>query len=173
MRNFYSLIFAAFIFYFSACQKETVAPIDFSNMTYTDSTCTLYGAKDSTDWGKDSTWATYETSLMTFSTDTLPLQDTLIGNIEVSPACPNPSRGIFLVGVYPTQACKMKIVCVNTSYQVLYYSCKFFTGGPIMNAFDFSNTSAFHKNENYRMYYAFYNAHDSLYYKGHGDFRIE
>ena len=39
--------------------------------------------------------------------------------------------------------------------------------------FDFRSISTFRSGNNYRMYYGFYNANDSLYFAGHGDFKIQ
>lgn len=160
------------VLFHSSCKKEIVEPIDFSKYTATDNNCVPLGVIDSTDWTYDAEWNATENSLMNFS-DNITGTDSIAGYVEVSPACPNPSEGIFIVGVNTERACKMKIVCVNTEMEPLFFTTKQLTGGPIVTAYDLRPLSAFHKNMNYRMYYAFYNAADSVYYKGHGDFRIE
>ncbi|MES2620950.1 MAG: hypothetical protein V4615_08860 [Bacteroidota bacterium] len=167
-----SLLSFILLVQFVSCKKETVEVIDFSKHTATDINCATMGTVDSTDWTYDEEWSTIENSLMNFS-DNILVMDSMTGYVEVSPACPNPSEGLFVVGINTERGCKMKLVCVNTEMEPLFFTSKQFTGGPIMTAYDFRLLSAFHKNMNYRMYYAFYNAQDSVYYKGHGDFRID
>jgi hypothetical protein len=173
MRKFYSSFITSIVFLqFLACKKETIIPIDFSNYTVTDSSCTIVVTTDPSDWSYDTTWTSKESSLMNFA-DNILIVDSLPGNIELSPACPNPSDGLFIIGINTERECKMKLACVNTEMETLYFLAKRFSGGPIVTGYDLRSLTAFHKDMNYRMYYAFYNSKDSLYYKGHGDFRIE
>jgi hypothetical protein len=157
---------------FSGCKKESTSNYDFTQLTYTDLNGSINGSTDTTDWGYDANWTEAETKLLSFK-DTVKTNDTAIGYIHISPAFPNPSTGIFLIGSDVERACKMKAVFVNERFQILHYLSRKYTGGPIINVYDFTANTAFHKGNYYRMYYGFYNAKDSLYYKGHGDLRIE
>ena len=172
MKTLYSFSFLLLIFFFSSCKKTTITPIDFSKITVADSSCIYIGDVDTTDWTYDATWTAQEISFMNFA-DTISITDSATGYIQLSAPCPNPNGGVFILGMNTERQCKMKLVCVNTAMHILYYTSRKFTGGPIVTAYDFSSLTAFHKNANYRFYYGFYNSKDSLYYKGHGDFRIE
>lgn len=158
---------------FQSCKKNTVTPVDFSKITVADASCVYISEVDSTDWTYDTNWTTQELNFMRFTDTSVVVTDTATGFVQLSAPCPNPSEGLFILGLNTQRQCKMKLVCVNTQMQVIYYLTRKFSGGPIVTAYDFRSTTSFHKNENYRFYYAFYNATDSLYYKGHGDFRIE
>jgi len=168
------LILSVIIALISSCQKDPVTVYDFSKYTVTDSTCAVTGTIDATDWSNDSIWTSAESGLLSFYyADTLPQKDTLIGYIQMGPACPNPSPGAIIIGYDTERGCKLKFVCVNTALEILHYENRILTGGPGLIALDFSSNTSFKKNENYRVYYGFYNTSDSLYYKGHGDFRIQ
>lgn len=167
------LLASGLMFYFSACKKTAVtSPPDFSKITVTDSSCIYSGAVDSTDWTYDDTWTTQELALLNF-TDTISVTDSTTGYVQVSAACPNPNHGVFIIGTDVQKQCKLKVAIVNTSMQLLAYNTYHLTGGPIMTGFNFAGSGSFHANENYRMYYAFYNSQGTLFYMGHGDFRIE
>jgi hypothetical protein len=158
---------------FTSCKKTTVTPVDFSKITVVDASCVYVGEIDSTDWTYDASWTTQELAFMKFTDTSVVVTDSSTGYVQLSGACSNPNDGLFIIGMNTQRQCKMKLVCVNTDMQILYYNTRKFTGGPIVTSYDFRNNTSFHKNQNYRIYYAFYNATDSLYYKGHGDFRIE
>ena len=173
MKKIYVLLLLSIItVYWGSCKKTTVAVVDFSKYTVTGNECQIT-SEDSTDWTNDLIWTRQDSSLVAFS-DTFSFSDTSAGKISISPACPNPSNGLFICTVTPQRQCKMKLVCVNTSYDILYYNTYLLNSEPITLGFDFRNVTAFHKNTNYRMYYAFYSSlRDSMYYRGHGDFRIQ
>lgn len=175
MKNFYALAFISILLVqSSSCKKEisNTTTFDYSDFTVTDTSCLFTGHVDTTDWAYDVIWSSFETALLNFS-DTISEIDSLTGYVQVSAACSNPSGGLFIVGTTVEKACVMRIAVVNNKQELIYYRAVKLTGGPIINAFDFRYTGAFHKNENYRMYYGFYNSTRTLYYKGHGDFRIE
>ncbi len=168
---------SAFLFsalFFSACKKDSTSLLyDFSKITVTDASCIYISGVDTTDWTYDDSWTDQETGFLKFSDTSVVVTDTATGYIQVDAICPNPNEGLFVMGVNTQRQCKMKLVCVNNEMQVLYYLTRKFTGGSVTTSYDFRSLTAFHKNENYRLYYGFYNSKDSLYYKGHGDFRIE
>ncbi len=175
MKNFYAFACFAFILiHSSSCKKEisSTSTFDYSNFTVTDSSCLYVANVDSTDWTYDASWTTAETALLNFN-DTISTLDSTAGYVQVSASCSNPSAGLFIMGTDVEKACSMKIAVVNNKLEVIHYRTAKLTGGPMMHFFDFQYTGSFHKNENYRMYYGFYTSKDSLYYKGHGDFRIE
>ncbi len=172
MYFFRTVIFTVLVLVFNGCKKDSTTPLDFSSYTTTDIHCVTFGEPDSTDWTFDYYWTAQESALLKFN-DTLTVLDTLTGWIEVSAPCPNPGNGIFILGVNSEYACKMKLACVNTQMQILYYSTQKFSGGVTWIPLDFTTSTSFHTNENYRLYYSFSNAQDSVYYKGHGDIRIE
>lgn len=167
---YFSLLFA--VCAFAACRKESTAGYNFTVITYTDSTGAVNGTVDSTDWGFDSQWTAAEIKLLSFK-DTLITIDTSIGYVKLSAAFPNPCKGKFIIGVDVEKACKMKAVFVNERFEILHYTSRIFTGGPILTAYDFSGNPAFHRSNFYRMYYGYFDSRDSLYYKGHGDLQIE
>jgi hypothetical protein len=158
--------------YFSSCKKDAVTAVDFSKYTATDSNCLFTGTIDNTDWTNDAEWSATENALMNFSTSIATL-DSITGYVVVSALCPNPGNGVFTLRVNTERECKMKIACVNTEMETLFFTTNKMAPGPNINSFDFTAITAFHKNTDYRMYYAFYTSKDSVYYKGHGDFRIE
>lgn len=157
----------------NACQKDSVNVIDFSEITPTDVNGAPMGAADTTDWTFDAAWTSRETALMTFNDTAFNSSDSVMGAIAVSPAFPNANDGLFIVGMDPERQCKLKYVFVNTDFNVLNYGIRKLNGGATFYTFDFRNNTAFDKGANYRMYYGFYNSKDSLYYKGHGDIKIE
>ncbi len=172
MYSFRTVVLMLLALAINGCKKDNTTPLDFSKLTTTDIHCVTFGDPDSTDWTFDSYWTAQESALLKFN-DTLSVSDTLTGWIEVSAPCPNPGNGIFILGVNSEYACKMKLVCVNTEMQILYYSSEIFHGGVSWIPLDLTTNTAFRKSEYYRLYYSFSNAQDSVYYKGHGDIRIE
>jgi len=172
MKTFLTTAFLFITVAFSSCKKDNSTPIDFAKITVTDTSCIYISDVDNTDWTQDAVWTIQEKSFMNFA-DSIVVTDSTTGYVQPSAPCANPNEGAFTLSMNAEKQCKMKLVCVNTEMEVLYYSSTKLTGGPISNAYDFRSNTAFHKNENYRLYYGFYNSKDSLYYKGHGDFRIE
>ena len=172
MKKLSCFAFLLTVLLFSGCKKDNLSPIDFSKITVTDTSCIYISEVDTTDWTYDDNWTEQETNFLNFA-DTIIVTDSVAGFVQVSAVCPNPNEGLFIMGINTQRQCKMKLVCVNNEMQVLYYLTRKFTGGSVTTSYDFRSLTAFHKNENYRLYYGFYNSKDSLYYKGHGDFRIE
>jgi len=173
MKHFYVLLLIAALL--SSCQKETVATApDFSAHTVTDESGVITGVTDSTDWTYDDTWTQQEFALVSFKgTDTLATTDTLTGSIEVHPLFPNPCDSSFTLSATAEYPCKMKLAFVNADMEMLQYKFAILATGKNNFAFNFQSLTAFKNNENYRVYYAFCNFKDSIFYKGHGDFRIE
>lgn len=169
---YYLLLFSILTLSFSSCKKDKSVFSDFEQITETNGSCDTFGAVDPLDWTYDKTWSAQEEGYLKFR-DTIPSGDSAVGTVEVSPACPNPGDGLVFIGINTQRNCKMRLVCINNEQQIVYYTARKFTGGQILTGYDFRGLTSFHKNEYYRFYYGFYTAKDSLYYKGHGDFRIE
>ncbi len=172
MKGFYigAVLLSVFAL-FQSCKKTTVVPINFSQITMTDSECRITGIPDTTQWNNDVLNYLLDTALLTFSTG-VTTTDSIGGKINVTPLCPNPSNGFFIWNIEAARACKLKLVCINESYQILYYNVYRLSGGPVEIGFDFRANTAFKNDSSYRMFYGFYNSFDSLYYAGHGDFTV-
>jgi hypothetical protein len=171
--NIAAFFIIALLVVLNCCKKPpTTVPLDFSKITVTNNECEITGAIDSAAWINDVLNLALDTQFLTFA-DYTGITDTLTGTIQISPICPNPSNGFFLWNVSSTRECKLKIVCIDINEEILYYNTYRLEGGPLLIAFDFSKTTSFKKNTNYRMYYGFYNAKDSVYFSGHGNFRIQ
>ncbi len=155
-----------------ACKKPAPALLDFSKLTETNSKCELAGTIDSNAWKNDVLNLKNDTLLLTFS-DNIYLSDSIPGTIQISAPCPNPSNGFFFWSVNASRACKLKLVCINDSSDILYYNSYRLQNGPVDIGFNFRSNTSFHKNNNFRMYYAFYTSKDSIFYAGYGNFRIE
>ena len=167
-----SLLSCLIAFHFFSCKKESIAVLDFTKYTITDGAC-VATETDNSDWTTDTAWTTQESALLAFNDDDIVLVDSVIGNVAISPACPNPSDGFFTLTVTTERECKLKMACVNTEMETLYYHARKLSGGLTSIEFDLRSLTSFHKDDYYRLYYAFYNSTDSLYYRGHGDFRIQ
>ncbi|HWB62921.1 MAG TPA: hypothetical protein VG603_05365 [Chitinophagales bacterium] len=165
------VVFTGLLF-FSSCKKDVVEVLDFSKYTSTDNDCSITGPIDSTAWKNDVLNRTRDTARLIFSDD-LFVTDSMAGTITLNPPCPNPSDGLFIWNINTTRQCKLKVVCINLSNEVIYYNAYRLVGGKMTVGFNFKGNSAFKAGNNYRLYFAFYTATDSLYYSGHGDFRIE
>jgi hypothetical protein len=172
-KNFYiGIVLLTILVIVQSCKKDYVAPTDFSTITATSSECAENGAHDTTDWTNDVLNYALDTALLTFY-DGITTTDTLAGKVTILPPCPNPGNGFFIWNVEATRQCKLKLVCINEKYETLYYNAYRLTGEPMEIAFDFRYNTAFKKGGYYRMFYAFYNSRDSIYYAGHGDFQVQ
>src|SRR3954469_21630975 len=99
MKSFYvPLLSFLAIAYFSSCKKQDIKIIDFTHYTTTDSACAILGETDDTDWAADTSWSAQEAALLNFS-DAIILVDSVTGFIQLSPPCPNPSHGQFILGI--------------------------------------------------------------------------
>ena len=165
----YLFLFAAGTTVLFSCKQEPVSQVSFTHITETDANGNLNGAVDSTDWTNDTVWNSTELALLTFADAGDTITDTLPGAVTVAPAYPNPSNGAFSLRITNAQQCVMKMAIVNTNYEILFYDNRIMWGGPFILHYDVSGFTAFRKPGYYRLYYGFFNAFDSLYYKGHGD----
>jgi hypothetical protein len=154
-----------------SCKKETTQVVDFSSYTATDKECRIIGLPDTTQWINSILTRQTDTLQLVFG-DNIVITDSITGTVRVSPPCPDSSNGFFIWNVDASRQCKLKLVVVNTDYDVLYYNSYGLNGGPITLGFDFRTQTSFKTNTSYRMFYGFYNSLDSCYYSGHGDIRI-
>lgn len=172
--GFLFFITAIFLLLLASCKKDPVTKVlDFSRITTTDDQGYILGIADSTDWTFDSIFLAKELALLNFNDTNVKVTDTLTGNVTIQPAYPNPGVGIVALSLNTERECKFKIVCVNDEMQTLYYHMVRLSGGDYTAQYNFTTSTSFHKPANYRIYYGFYNSRDSLYYKGHGDIRLE
>ncbi|HRG90301.1 MAG TPA: hypothetical protein PLW44_14850 [Chitinophagales bacterium] len=172
MKPFYITLGLLILLAYSSCKKSDIAPVTFSNITVTDASCLYISNIDTTDWGYDEGWYSYEYNFISFN-DSVRITDSLAGYVQVSAICANPNDGRFTWNVNTGRQCMLRMAIVNTDMQIVYYAVKRLPGGPVTYQYDFSANTSFHKNEYYRLYYGFYTSKDSLYYKGHGDIRLE
>lgn len=156
-----------------ACKKDAVFAPDFSNITHTDSSGHINGTVDSSDWSYDAGWNGTELNFLAFKDATTAGNDSLVGSIIVSPPISNPNAGLFILGLNPERQVQMKYAFVNSDLRVLHFGTQKLNGGVTFLTYDLTTNTAVRKGEYYRMYYGFYNSKDSLYYKGHGDIKIE
>jgi len=154
-----------------SCKKNSVRIIDYTHYVATDKECRVTGTIDTTQWvnnvlnrAEDTAWLIY--------TDNIVISDSVCATISMSPPCPNPSNGFFVWDVNPSRQCKLKVVCISTAQDILYFNTYGLNGGPITLGFDFRSQTSFRTDSSYRMYFGFYNSRDSLYYSGHGDIKI-
>ena len=166
------IILSAFIILSQSCKKQTIRVVDFSSYTTTNEECQVIGLQDTTQWINNVLNRQTDTLQLTFA-DNLVISDSTAAHITMTPPCPDSSNGFFVWNVNPSRECKLKLVFVNTNYDILYYNAYALNGGPMTIGFDFRSISTFKTGTNYRMFYGFYNSHDSCYFSGHGDIRIK
>lgn len=156
----------------ASCKKDVQQVVDYSAYVATNNECRVTGTPDSTQWTNSVLTRATDTANLTFA-DNIVIVDSATGPIIINPPCPNPSNGFFIWNINPTRQCKLRMVCINTAQDIIYYNAFGLSGGPITLGFDFRTISTFKSGNSYRMYYGFYNANDSLYVSGHGDIRIQ
>lgn len=161
-----------FVLLINACKEESITPLSFSEFTRTTDSCSIIGTPDLTDFTNDLQWTVQEENVMSFK-NLLPGADSMAGILQVLPICKNPNPGTFNLRIFSEKTCKLKLAFVNYDMDILHYATLLQDSGEVTYPFDFSALSAFRRNENYRIYYSMSTAMDSVYYRGHGDFRIE
>ena len=169
--GFAILSFALLIALLPSCKKYTVYIVDYTSYTPTDKECRVTGTVDTTQWVNRVLNRQEDTAFLIFSGN-ITTADSAAGTVSLSPPCPNPSNGFFVWNVNPQRQCKLKVVCISTAQDIVYYNAYALNGGPITLGFDFRSISTFRNDSNYRMYFGFYTSRDSLYYSGHGDIKI-
>jgi hypothetical protein len=163
--------FALALMVLQSCHKETVTPVSFSTIDSTDNECRVTGTVDTTQWCNSVLNRASDTLFLTFAAN-VGITDSVCGRVTMAPSCPNPSNGFFIWNVSCTRQCLLKVVCVSTAFDVLYFNSYVINAEPITLGFDLRAQTAFRNDSSYRMYFGFYNSNDSLYYSGHGDIKI-
>lgn len=175
MRPLLPYFFIAIILASTACHKVDSSPtIDFGTgdgITHRAADGTLNGSLDSTDWSSDDTWNEQEIAL--FSDLKLdingPQQQPQL--IERTYLYPNPASQArwevqYAIGAPVSPNISVALALVNQHYKLITKPVpdSFFHYAVF---FDFAKLEL-NSNENYRLYYLFYN-NTGLVYKGHGD----
>ncbi|MCI1189638.1 hypothetical protein MON38_19620 [Hymenobacter sp. DH14] len=124
------------------------------------------GPQDPTDWTLDATWNSTEQSL--FASLGIDLNGASQGTATNISAYPNPATAATTFRYDTPDAVSCQGIAVGNTYQS-YYMRTFST--PARNLVLPLDLSAFPKGQRYRLYYVLYNG-SKLYYKGHGDFRV-
>jgi glucose/arabinose dehydrogenase len=161
----------------AGCGKDgppTLSPkIDVSEITRTDiSGNLLTTTPDITDWTLDDTWTVEELELME-TPATAQLLNAEMANITIHPGYPNPLANSFAFAFTASTPSFLQVVVTDDQLNVKLRHTRMANAGNNTLLFDASNTTDFVSKQHYRLYYAFYSAADGLYYKGHGDLRIE
>jgi hypothetical protein len=158
----------------TGCGKK----IDFGSdegITMRDERNQPMGAADPTDWTSDGSWSKTERALFHFD-PAVDLNGSQQGGLRGLGFFPNPvssvsRHGIFILGSTPTDL-KAKLVIVDQKYKVLLeQETSLAKGSNTQYAFNLS-ADKFPANKLYRLYYVYYTAAGTLYYKGHGDIKI-
>ena len=124
------------------------------------------GPQDPTDWTLDRNWIATEQSL--FASLGLDLNGLPQGAASNISAYPNPATTAATFRYDTPDAVSCQVVVVGNTYQS-YYMRNFPT--PARNLVLPLDLTAFPKGQRYRVYYVLYTG-NSLYYKGHGDIKI-
>ena len=155
-------------------KKNTVPTIDFGpndGISYRNASNIPLGTQDPTDWTIDGDWNAQEQNLFT----------SLRANLNTSPqgsatyiggAFPNPATNAVRFEYQTPGTALSKIVFVDNNYQVMATF-----DGPTTASTSYSitinlNNGNYKKGQRYRLYYVLYNG-TALYFKGHGDIRVE
>lgn len=158
------------------CKKkeEAAAPeyrIDVSRYTMVDENGVVMGDVDPTDWTYDPNWDAATLAIFAPPPAAL-LAGTDTATIRLFPVLPNPGNGDFLFAYSASRSTLLQLVVTDDRLQVQLRSFV-----PLANANTIYNTRiglpATVGTGNYRLHYAFYNAAGTIYYKGHGDIRVQ
>jgi hypothetical protein len=158
---------------FGDCQFNKNPPppetIDFGpdeGISYRTDQNVATGPQDPSDWTLDRTWNEPEQSL--FASLGLNLNGAAQGTASDISAYPNPATTATTFRYDTPDAVNCQIIVVGDTYQS-YYLRTFST--PARNLVLPLDLNAFPKGKRYRIYYVLYNG-TTLYYKGHGDIKV-
>ncbi len=166
--SFFLLIFFCLV---AGCDKTTPFTIDVSQITFTDSLGNSSGTADNTDWTQDAEWNETEKSF--FRTDPVDLSGTEVASITLLPAYPNPTSVKQITIRFTASAITyLRLALVDRQLNKLSFYSFITVAG--LNAFiiPFDETK-FSANNNYRLYYSFDAPGTLMYFKGHGDVRVQ
>lgn len=162
-----------FALVFSHCGKEKISTreIDVSRYTQTDNIGMVVGTVDETDWTKDSVWTAAESQLFE-SPPATALAGTTTGSVSVFPAFPNPVSQTFGFAFKAKQEALIQLVVTDNRLVVKdRFSFRADTGSRVV-MIRLTN-DRYKSKTNYRLYYGFSSATDVLFFKGHGDLRLQ
>lgn len=170
------LLFLSTLILFSCNKKEEQVPsppnkIEFSGLSKRDETGSTIGEQDETDWTNDSYfWRPEEKGL--FRADTLNLDGTEQGTIDISPATPNPFLHSYFQSFTTSTKVALQYVVVNEKFEPLIWESMILSVGATTLYFYPNQSIGFEKGKIYRVYYAFYAKEPLPFHKGHGDIMI-
>lgn len=159
----------------SACKKEDTpkeAVIDFGpgdGLSYRSSNNMPNGTQDPTDWTLDGPWNAREQAL--FQSLGLDVNGPARGSATISGAFPNPATTGVQFGYSIPGMAVQKIVIVDSNYRVITETSSANPSAGVQFIFDLTR-NGFQKGQRYRLYYVLYNG-TTLYYKGHGDIKVD
>ncbi len=154
----------------SGCSKTTPFTIDVSNITSTDAQGNIIGSPDNTDWTMDAEWSETEKSF--FRTDPVDLTGTSVAAIAIQPAYPNPTQSRSVTFQFTASTITyLRIALVDVQLRKQsFYSFLTVVG---LNAFQIPFEEAkLPANKNYRFYYSFDAPASPMYFRGHGDIKV-
>lgn len=152
------------------CKKNNDSPvIDVSQITSTDALGNIL-SQDNTDWTKDNNWTDKEQALFQAPTSAQ-LVNTETGTVTIFPAYPNPVINQQFLTIKTSTITLLQIVIVDNMLSIKKRYFVLTSGSTLSFAYLF-DAAIFTNNTNYRLYYGFYSLSDGLFYKGHGDIRI-
>jgi len=157
------------------CSKSDSNPIiDFGpndGISYRSVSNMSSGTQDPTDWTIDGDWNAQEQNL--FASLGVNLNTSPQGSATyIGGAFPNPATSAVNFGYQTPGTALSKIVLVDNTYQVVATF-----DGPTTASTSYAimlnlNNGNYKKGQRYRLYYVLYNG-TALYFKGHGDIRVE
>ncbi|MDG1913031.1 MAG: hypothetical protein P8I55_00395 [Crocinitomix sp.] len=146
---------------FFACDKQ-----GYKSFTETNEFGEVVGEADPTDWIADADWKSGIEDLIASECE---LEG--IGNSEtvaVYPAFPNPATFSTTFAANVEDSCLMRVVIVDKYNTVYSKFCRHLIPGNNLLDLDISSF-ALAVGGRYRLYYAFLDESDAVFYKGHGD----
>ena len=160
---------------FGNCKLNTAPPvvtIDFGpneGISYRTAQNVPTGPQDPTDWTQDGNWNSTEENL--FAGLGLDFNTTPQGTASSLSAYPNPATTATTFQYALPKAVSCRVVAVDQTYTVMYSNS---VGGsvPVASQSLTLDLQAFPKGQRYRLYYVFYNG-SIVYYKGHGDIKVD
>lgn len=167
------LSFLVWMTFLIGCKKDK-DKIKISGFQITDAfgnQMTTIGYVDD-DW-KLNDWSSlspFEKSLFDFP-DTVSLNGTLTGTVQIFPAYPNPSSSYSSLSFSSSDTVKMKIVLVDANGQRFRSTALKFKGGKAVS-FDISERDLFPSGKSLRYYYSFSSATQQNFKVGYGDIKI-
>lgn len=155
------------------CKKtpDSQPIIDTSKITETNDQGEKVGQVDETDWTEDTNWKSAEYNLF-MKPNTTELENTETATITIHNAYPNPIWKMVVLNYVATEVTLVQVVVTDNMLNIkdrLFYKTKQ-GNNTIQIAMDADH---YKSNTTYRIYYGFYSATNELYFKGHGDVKIQ